>query len=87
MIVRADDVGHSRVCNIGSFEAIDKGVVTSADVMLDSPGTEDALERLRAMTWISVGWHMHMWGAPVLDPKQRPLSCREERGVRREIPA
>jgi predicted glycoside hydrolase/deacetylase ChbG (UPF0249 family) len=72
MIVRADDVDHSRVCNIGSFEAIDKGVVTSADVMLDSPGTEDALERLRAMTWISVGWHMHMWGAPVLDPKHVP---------------
>ena len=72
MVVRADDVGFSRVCNIGTFETIENGVVTSADVMLDSPGTEDALERLRAFPWISVGWHMHMWGAPVLDPSEVP---------------
>ena len=72
MIIRADDVGFSKVCNIGTFETIEKGVVTSADVMLDSPGTEDALERLKAFPWISVGWHGHMWGAPVLDPKQVP---------------
>ncbi len=72
LIVRADDVGHSSVCNIGSFETIENGVVTSADVMLDSPGTEDALERLKAFPWISVGWHMHMWGAPVLDAREVP---------------
>lgn len=72
MIVRADDVGHSKVCNIGTFEAIDHGVVTAVDVMLDSPGTEDALERLRAYPWLSVGWHMHMWGAPVLGAKAVP---------------
>jgi predicted glycoside hydrolase/deacetylase ChbG (UPF0249 family) len=72
MVVRADDIGHSKVCNIGSFEAIEKGVVTAAAVMLDSPGTEDALERLKAFPWISVEWHTHMWGAPVLDPKQVP---------------
>lgn len=70
MVFRADDIGFSKVCNIGSFEAIENGVITAADVMLDSPGTEDALERLKALPWISVGWHMHMWGAPVLDPKQ-----------------
>ncbi len=72
MIVRADDIGQSKVCNIGTFEAIENGVVTAADVMLDSPGTEDALERLKGFPWISVGWHMHMWGAPVLDAKQVP---------------
>jgi predicted glycoside hydrolase/deacetylase ChbG (UPF0249 family) len=72
MVVRADDIGHSRVCNIGTFEAIQNGVVTSADVMLDSPGTEDALERLRAYPWISIGWHMHMWGAPTLPVSEVP---------------
>ena len=66
MIIRADDVGHSKVCNIGTFEALDKGPMTAVDIMLDSPGTEDALERLRAYPWLSLGWHMHMWGAPVL---------------------
>jgi chitin disaccharide deacetylase len=72
MAVRADDIGHSVVCNIGTFEAIQNGVVTSADVMLESPGTEDALERLKAFPWISVGWHMHMWGAPTLEPGRVP---------------
>jgi predicted glycoside hydrolase/deacetylase ChbG (UPF0249 family) len=72
MIVRADDVGHSKVCNLGTFEAIDHGVVTSVDVMLDSPGSEDALERLRRYPWLSVGWHMHMWGVPVLGAKEAP---------------
>lgn len=66
MVVRADDIGHSVVCNIGTFEAIRGGVISSGDVMLDSPGTEDALAQLRAFPWLSVGWHMHMWGAPVL---------------------
>lgn len=78
MIVRADDVGFSKVCNIGAFETIEKGVVTSADVMLDCPGTEDALERLRAYPWISVGWHMHMWGSPVLSPKEVPSLVEKE---------
>lgn len=72
MIVRADDVGFTDVCNIGAFLTFDKGVSTAADVMLDSPGTEDALRRLRAYPWVSVGWHAHMWGAPVLGPEKTP---------------
>ena len=51
MIVRADDVGYTIVNNIGAFESIENGVVTSADVMLDCPGTIDALERLKDMPW------------------------------------
>jgi len=72
MIIRADDVGFTTVCNLGTFEAIRNGVVTAADVMLDCPGTEDALLRLRELPWISVGWHMHMWGAPVTAPAEVP---------------
>jgi predicted glycoside hydrolase/deacetylase ChbG (UPF0249 family) len=77
MVVRADDIGMSKVCNIGTFEAIQNGVVTSADIMLDSPGTEDALERLKAYPWLSVGWHTHMWGAPVADPKRVPSTIEK----------
>lgn len=72
MIIRADDVGFTDVCNIGTFETFDRGFATSADVMLDSPGTEDALRRLRGYPWISVGWHAHMWGAPVLGKERVP---------------
>ncbi len=79
MIIRVDDVGHSRVHNIGTFEAIDGGMVTAVDIMLDSPGTEDALERLKVYPWLSLGWHMHMWGAPVL-PASRVPSLVEKGG-------
>ncbi len=72
MVVQADDVGFSEVCNIGSFRTVEEGVVTAMDVMLDCPGTVDALERLRNFPWISVGWHGHMWGSPVSDPKDVP---------------
>lgn len=72
MIVRADDVGATNVYNMGVFDAIDNGVVTWADVMLDCPGTTDALRRLKARPWITVGWHAHMWGSPVLPAKQVP---------------
>src|SRR5579863_1662463 len=72
MVIRADDIGMSKVCNIGTFEAIQNGVSTAAAVMLADPGTEDALERLKAYPWISVDWHMHMWGAPVADTKSVP---------------
>jgi predicted glycoside hydrolase/deacetylase ChbG (UPF0249 family) len=80
LIIRADDVGYTDVYNIGAFETIDRGVVTSADVMLDTPGTVDALVRLKSLPWISVGWHEHFWGAPVLDPSQVPSMVIEEDG-------
>jgi predicted glycoside hydrolase/deacetylase ChbG (UPF0249 family) len=66
MIVRADDVGYTHVYNIGTFESIDNGIVTSADIMLESPGTVEALELLKERPWISIGWHAHFWFSPVL---------------------
>lgn len=72
MIIRADDVGFTDVCNIGTFETFDKGLSTSADIMLECPGTVDALNRLRNYPWISVGWHAHMWGSPVLGADKVP---------------
>ena len=72
MIIRADDVGFSAANDLGAFEAIEKGVVTAADVMLDCPNSANALARLKEMPWISVGWHTHMWGFPVSDSADVP---------------
>ena len=88
LVVRADDIGYSNVCNIGSFEAIDHGVVTSADIMLDTPGTVDALERLRNYPWISIGWHTHFWGKPILGSDKVPTLFDSERdGFRKDLDA
>ena len=66
LIIRTDDVGYTPVCNIGTFETYDRGYGTSADIMLESPGTVDALDRLKNYPWISVGWHTHFWNSAVL---------------------
>jgi len=80
IITRIDDVGYSDVYNIGTFETIERGIATHADIMLDTPGTEDALIRLREFPWISLGWHTHFWGSPVLDPKDVPSLVISENG-------
>lgn len=86
LIIRADDVGYTPIHNLGTFETIEHGVVTSADVMLDCPGTVDALEKLTKYPWISTGWHAHFWGAPVLNPKDVPtLYDPERKGFRKDL--
>ena len=55
LIVRADDFGYTVAHNDGTMEAIDNGIVTSVDLMLDTPGTLDAMERIRAYPWICRG--------------------------------
>lgn len=80
MIVRIDDVGYTPVNNIGLFRVFDQGVGTSADVMLDTPGTKEALELLRGYSWLSIGWHTHFWGSPVLGPDQVPHLIDHESG-------
>jgi predicted glycoside hydrolase/deacetylase ChbG (UPF0249 family) len=79
MVIRADDIGMSDVCNIGTFDAISAGVISVAAVMLCDPGTEDALERLKAYPWLSIDWHMHMWGSPVADHKLVPSLLEKDK--------
>lgn len=78
LIVRADDVGYTVPNNQGIIKAIDEGVVTSVDLMLDCPGFENAIEFIRERPWISVGWHPHFWGRPVLPPEEVPSMVNGE---------
>ena len=81
LIIRADDFGYTEEFNRGTIEAIRNGVVTTVDMMLDTPGTLDAMEKIRQYPWISIGWHGgHCWGRPVADPdKVRSLLNEEGR--------
>lgn len=79
VIFRADDVGYTKVHNLGTWKSVEEGVVTTCDLMLDTPGTEDACQYLRAHPWLSVGWHTHFWGRPVLDAEEVP-SLVDSRG-------
>ncbi|WP_373128635.1 ChbG/HpnK family deacetylase [Dielma fastidiosa] len=70
VIFRADDVGYTDVHNLGTWQAIEKGIVTACDLMLDTPGFESACKYLRNCPWITIGWHTHFWGRPVLKPSE-----------------
>ena len=78
VIFRADDVGYTHAHNLGTFKTIEEGVTSACDLMLDCPGTEEACEYLKNHPWISVGWHVHFWGRPVLDTKEVPSMVNEE---------
>ena len=80
MIIGADDVGYTNVNNLGVFETLDHGVVTTISVMVDTPGIVDALERAKAYPWVSVTWHTHFWGSPLLDPKKVPSLVMNDNG-------
>ena len=66
LIVRTDDVGYTDVCNIGTFVTYDHGYSSHCELMLESPGTVDALNRMKNYPWVSTGWHAHFWNSPVL---------------------
>ena len=58
LIVNADDFGAGRLINRGIAEAHQRGIVTSASLMVDMPGAEDAVALARAMPRLSVGLHV-----------------------------
>ena len=60
------------MANLGTFDAINGGMITSVNMMYDQPGTDEALEFVKKMPWLSVGWSMHFWGSPVLPPEKVP---------------
>lgn len=78
LVIRADDYGYTVPYNMGALKTIEEGITTHVDIMLDTPGTVDALETIKNYPWISVGWHDHFWGAPVSDPKLIPSMVNEE---------
>ena len=53
LVINADDLGLTGSVNRGIFETIDKGVVTSTSLLVNMPGCDDAIERLRE--WLTHG--------------------------------
>jgi predicted glycoside hydrolase/deacetylase ChbG (UPF0249 family) len=61
LIINADDLGLSEGVNRGIVESAEYGVVTSASMLVNMPGWDDALSRLKAMrTNIGVGLHFNI---------------------------
>ena len=59
LIVNADDFGYGAGVNRGVAEAYDRGLVTSAGLMVNAPGTEEAVRLAAARPGLSLGLHVN----------------------------
>jgi chitin disaccharide deacetylase len=60
LIVNADDLGASRGTNAGIARAHERGIVTSASLMVDGAAAEEAAAYARAHDALSVGLHVDL---------------------------
>jgi len=60
VIVNADDFGESAGINRGTIEAHERGIVTSASLMVDQPTTAAAVALARQHPDLSVGLHVNL---------------------------
>ena len=61
LIVNADDFGRSHGINQGVAIGHNRGVVTSASLMVRWPAAQEAAELARSMPGLSVGLHVDLW--------------------------
>ncbi len=79
VIFNADDFGYSRGVNRGIAEAHERGVVTSATLMVNTPATREAVELSRRLPGLAVGLHVNFTNeAQRLIDLEDPLACRQE---------
>jgi predicted glycoside hydrolase/deacetylase ChbG (UPF0249 family) len=74
LIINADDLGLSVLVNDGIEEAVDAGVVTSASLMVNTPGFDDAVRRAHSLgARLGVGLHFNLTtGASVAPAREVP---------------
>jgi len=79
LIVNADDFGYGRGVNRGILEAIDHGIVSSASLMVNTPGSLEAVEAWRERSHVSLGLHVNFTNeAARLVEFDDPSVCRAE---------
>jgi predicted glycoside hydrolase/deacetylase ChbG (UPF0249 family) len=79
LIVNADDFGYGAGVNRGIVEAVDRGIVTSTSLMVNTPGTAEAVRLAAERPRLSVGIHVNFTNEaqPWLDLKD-PAVCGAE---------
>jgi predicted glycoside hydrolase/deacetylase ChbG (UPF0249 family) len=79
LIVNADDFGYGAAINRGIVQSIDRGIVTSAGLMVNTPGTEDAVRLAGERPHVSLGLHANFTDeARRLVEFDDPETCRTE---------
>jgi predicted glycoside hydrolase/deacetylase ChbG (UPF0249 family) len=79
LIINADDFGYTRGVNRGVREAHEHGPLRSAGLMVNTPGTTEAVEMARSMPHLSLGLHVNFTNeAQRLFDLDDPEACRVE---------
>ena len=79
LIVNADDFGYGGGINRGIAEGHDRGIVTSATLMVNGRATDEAVRMARDRPRLSVGLHVNFTNeAQRLVEFDDPLTCRGE---------
>ncbi len=77
LIVNADDFGYGAAVNRGIAETIDRGIVSSVGLMVNTPGTAEAVSMARARPQLSLGLHANFTNeAQRLVEFDDPAVCR-----------
>src|SRR5688572_27024564 len=58
LVVNADDFGRSSAINAAVFQAHREGILTTASLMVNEPGTEEAVDMARREPRLGVGLHL-----------------------------
>ena len=80
VLFNADDLGYSHGINRGIVEAHERGVVTSASMMVNTPATGEAVRLAREHPDLSVGLHVNF-----TNEAQRLIDLDDEAACRREL--
>lgn len=81
LIVNADDLGRTPGINRGIFEAHDRGLVTSATVMVNYPAAESVAEESGDLPDLGIGLHLQFSGGRPLAPPESIPSLVDENGL------
>lgn len=80
LIITADDYGMSKAVNAAIDEGIEKGLITSTNVMVNMPEYKEAV-KLKKIEGVSVGLHWTLaCGFPVSSPEDIPSLVSESGG-------
>jgi chitin disaccharide deacetylase len=80
VLFNADDFGYSRGINRGIVEAHEKGVVTSATMIVNAPASAEAARIALSLPRLSVGLHVNF-----TNEAQRLVDLDDEAACRREL--
>jgi predicted glycoside hydrolase/deacetylase ChbG (UPF0249 family) len=86
LVINADDFGLTPAVNLGIEEAHEAGCVTSASLLVNLPGFEDAVERARSSPTLGIGLHVNLTaGAPIAGADAVPTLCDPRTGAFRSL--